>query len=301
MGLHRALANGFAGLANGFAGLAIGFAFLAAAGCGGLSDGREYTLQGQVLSVAADHTEATIKHEDIKGLMKAMTMPYKVRDARQLAGLKPGDLITSTLVVVSNDAYLKDVKRVGEAPLEKTSGETAPASSGFELLKPGEAVPNAPFLDQDGKTHDFTYFKKTNAVATFIYTRCPLPTFCPLMDRHFATIQGTLKSDPSLKRVHLVSMSFDPLTDTPAVLKKHAMELGADPEYWTFLTGDRDVIDRFAMRFGVSVSREMNDPLNITHTLRTAIIDAKGNFVKAYAGNEWTPEQVLTDLRHVEK
>jgi protein SCO1/2 len=121
------------------------------------------------------------------------------------------------------------------------------------------------------------------------------------MDRHFATIQGTLKSDPSLKHVHLISVSFDPLTDTPAVLKKHAMELGADPEYWTFLTGDRDVIDQFAMRFGVSVSREMNDPLNITHTLRTAIIDAKGNFVKAYAGNEWTPEQVLTDLRHVEQ
>jgi protein SCO1 len=277
--------------------LAIGFALLAAAGCGGQSDGREYTLQGQILSVAADHMEANIKHEDIKGLMKAMTMPYKVRDARQLAGLKPGDLITSTLVVVSNDAYLKDVKRVGEAPVE----ETASASSGFELLKPGEAVPAALFLDQDGTPRDFASFKESIVVVTFIYTRCPMPTFCPLMDRHFAAIQGKLKTDPSLKHVHLVSVSFDPLTDTPAVLKTHATELGADPEYWTFLTGDRDVIDQFAMRFGVSIARETNDPLNITHTLRTAIIDARGNLVKAYAGNEWTPEQVLTDLRHVEK
>src|SRR5580692_11741699 len=140
MGLHKALA--------------IGLALLAAAGCGGPSDGREYTLQGQILSVAADHTEASIKHEDIKGLMKAMTMPYKVRDARQLAGLKPGDLITSTLVVISNDAYLTDVKKVGEAPLE----ETPSASSGFELLKPGEAVPAALFLDQDGKPRDFASF-----------------------------------------------------------------------------------------------------------------------------------------------
>jgi protein SCO1/2 len=287
MGLHKALA--------------IGFALLAAAGCSGPSDGREYTLQGQILSVAADHTEASIKHEDIKGLMKAMTMPYKVRDARQLAGLKPGDLITSTLVVVSNDAYLKDVKRVGEAPLEKTPGEASSASSGFELLKPGEAVPTVPFLDQDGKPRDFASFKESIVVVTFIYTRCPMPTFCPLMDQHFATIQGKLKTDPSLTHVHLVSVSFDPLTDTPAVLKNHATALGADPEYWTFLTGDRDAIDQFAMRFGVAVSREMNDPLTITHTLRTAIIDAKGNFVKAYAGNEWTPEQVLADLRHVGK
>jgi protein SCO1 len=286
MGLHRALG--------------IGFALVVAAGCGS-SDGREYTLQGQILSVAADHKEASIKHEDIKGLMKGMTMPYKVRDARQLADLKPGDLITSTLVVVSNDAYLKDVKRVGEAPLEKTPGEAPSAASGFELLKPGEAVPNAPFLDQDGKPRDFASFKSSIVVVTFIYTRCPMPTFCPLMDRHFASIQGKLKTDPSLKHVHLISVSFDPLTDTPAVLKKHATELGADPKYWTFLTGDRDVIDQFAMCFGVSVSRAMNDQLNITHNLRTAIIDAKGALVKAYTGNEWTPEQVLTDLRHVEK
>ena len=64
--------------------LGIGFALAAAAGCSGLSDSREYTLQGQILSVAADHTEATIKHEDIKGFMPGMTMPYKVRDALSL-------------------------------------------------------------------------------------------------------------------------------------------------------------------------------------------------------------------------
>jgi protein SCO1 len=281
--------------------LGIGFALAAAAGCGGRSDSREYTLQGQILSVAADHMEANIKHEDIKGFMPGMTMPYKVRDPRQFADLKPGDLITSTLVVVSNDAYLKDVKRVGEAPLEKTPGEAPSASSGFELLKKGGAVPNATFVDQDGKERDFASFKGSIAIVTFIYTSCPMPTFCPLMDRHFATIQTRLKTDPSLEHVHLISVSFDPLTDTPAVLKKHATELGADPKYWTFLTGDRDTIDQFAMRFGVSVSRDMNDPLNITHNLRTAIVDARGGFVKAYTGNEWMPEQVLADLGHVEQ
>src|SRR5579862_2874473 len=143
--------------------LGIGLA-LAASGCGWPSDHREYTLQGQILSVAADHKEANIKHEDIKGLMPGMTMPYKVRDAQQLADLKPGDLITSTLVVASNDAYLTDVKKVGEAPLEKAPGEAPPASSGFELLKPGEAVPAAAFIDQDGRPRDFASFKKSIVV-----------------------------------------------------------------------------------------------------------------------------------------
>jgi len=95
---------------------------VAAIACGGGGDGREYTLQGQILSIAPDHMQAEIKHEEIKGFMSAMTMSYKVREAAEFANLKPGDLITSTLVVVGNDTYLKDVKKVGEAPLEKGAG-----------------------------------------------------------------------------------------------------------------------------------------------------------------------------------
>jgi protein SCO1/2 len=276
-------------------------AVAAAAGfiaCGG-SDRREYTLQGQILTVAADHMEANIKHEDIPGFMPAMTMPYKVRDAQELAALQPGDLITSTLVVVSNDAYLKDVKKVGSAPLEKPADAAPSASSGFEMIKPGEAVPNVTFVDQDGKTRDFASFAPATTVLTFIYTKCPMPTFCPLMDRHFAAIQKALKSEPALKNVHLVSVSFDPLTDTPPVLKKHAETLGADPARWTFVTGDRDEIDKFAMRFGVSIARDLNYPIDIAHNLHTAIVDGQGRLVKAYTGNEWTPEQVLTDLRQL--
>src|SRR5258705_10121427 len=103
---------------------------VAATACSGTPGGHEYTLQGQILSVNADRTEANIKHEDIKGFMPAMTMPYHVREARELSGLRPGDLITSTLVVVSNDAYLKDVKKVGDAPLEKAPEDVFKASSG---------------------------------------------------------------------------------------------------------------------------------------------------------------------------
>jgi protein SCO1/2 len=278
--------------------LAIALSLLVGA-CAGPPDQRQYTLQGQVLSVAADRREANIKHEEIKGFMPAMTMPYKAAEGQQFENVAAGDLITATLVVVSNGAYLKDVKKVGEAPLEKAPQAAPSASSGFELLNPGEVVPNAQFVDQDGKTRDLASFRSSTLVVTFIYTRCPIPTFCPLMDRHFVAIQSKIKAEPTLRNVHLVSVSFDPLADTPPVLKKHAATLGADPKYWTFLTGQRDEIDKFASRFGVAVTREMNDPLNITHNLRTAIVDAKGALVKTYTGNEWTPDQVLADLRQV--
>ena len=268
---------------------------LASAACG--SNDREYTLQGQILSIEPDHMQANIKHEEIKGFMAAMTMPYKVRDAKELAALKPGDLINSTLVVVSNDAYLKDVKKVGEAPLAASASPAPAASSGFELLKPGEPVPDVPMLDQDGRKTSISSFKGQTVVLTFIYTQCPLPTFCPLMDRHFVTIQERLKADPALAKVHLATVSFDPVTDTPPVLKKHAQQLGADLRRWTFLTGDRDDIDKFASRFGVTISRDMSDPKNIAHNLRTAIIDPDGKLKKTYTGNEWTPDQILADLK----
>ena len=274
---------------------------LAAAACAPAQPKSSYTLQGQILAVDAPRKTLNIKHGDIKGLMPAMTMPYTVRDAALLKDLAAGDLIDATLVVESNDAYLSAIRKTGRAPLEAPPAE-APmpaASSGFELLKEGETAPDAPFVDQDAKRLRFSRFKGTPVVMTFIYTKCPLPNFCPLMDRHFADIQRTLKSDPALAHVHLVTVSFDPARDSPAVLKAHAKELGADFTRWTFLTGDRDDIDRFAARFGVSVSRALNDPRDITHNLRTVILDADERLMKTYTGNEWTPQQVIADLKQL--
>jgi len=268
---------------------------LGGSACG--SSDREYRLQGQILSIEPNRMQANIKHEEIKGFMAAMTMPYKVRDAKEFADLKPGDLINSTLVVVSNDAYLKNVKKVGEAPLAAPAAAPPSATSGFELLKPGEAVPEVPMIDQDGRKTSVASLKGQTVVLTFIYTQCPLPTFCPLMDRHFVTIQERLKADPALSKVHLATVSFDPITDTPPVLKKHAQQLGADLTRWTLFTGDRDDIDRFASRFGVTIGRDPSDPKNITHNLRTVIIDPDGRLKKTYTGNEWTPDQILADLK----
>jgi protein SCO1/2 len=271
---------------------------LSAVACGSKQpDSREYQLQGQVLTLNADHTEANIKHEDIKDFMPAMTMPYKVRDAKQYEGLVPGDLINAKLVVLSNDAYLTDVKKVGNAPLEKMPEDKTVASSGFELLKDGAHIPDEfTFVDQDGKKVNLQSFHGKAVALTFTYTSCPMPTFCPLMDRNFATMQEKIKADPAFKG-HLISVSIDPLTDTPPVLKKHAAKLGADPEVWTFLTGDRDDIDKFAARFGLTTTRAENDQRDITHTLRTVIIDRKGNLVKTFVGNEWKPDQVFADMQ----
>jgi len=142
-----------------------------------------------------------------------------------------------------------------------------------------------------------TKWRSIIVVLTFIYTRCPLPTFCPMMDRHFVTLQEHMKSDPTLRKVHLVTISFDPTRDTPAVLRAHARELMADLRTWTFLTGKPQAIDDFSAKFGVFVVRNPNDDRDITHNLRTAVIGPDGVVRKIYTGNEWTPDDILADLK----
>ena len=260
------------------------------------ADSREYTLKGQVLSVAEDRKEANIKHEEISGFMPAMTMPYKVRDAKEMATVVPGDLISATLIVESNDAYITDVKKVGQAPIEATPEPIQLASSGVELLQPGQPAPATTLVDQEGKKRKIAEFSGQAVVLTFIYTSCPLPTFCPLMDRNFMALQERIKADPAL-RVRLLTVSFDPDTDTPPVLKRHGQKLGFDPRVWTFATGDPDEIREFSGRFGVSVGRPASDQRDIIHNLRTAILDRSGNLVKVYTGNEWTAADVIADIK----
>ncbi len=267
------------------------------------SDQRSFELRGQVQSITPDRQEAMVKHGEIKGLMPAMTMPYRFKTKSELDALKPGDLIDGRLVIVSNDAFLSDVRKTGEAPLEKTPAETLVTSSTLDkaksLLQPGETVPDGEFVSQSGRKETMQSFRGSTVVLTFIYTRCPLPTFCPMMDRHFVTLQEHMKTDPALKKVHLVTVSFDPVRDTPAVLRAHAKELMADLSTWTFLTGKPQAIDDFASKFGVFVVRNPNDERDITHNLRTAVIGPDGVIKKIYTGNEWTPEDILMDLKPV--
>src|SRR5436189_1696462 len=109
-------------------------------------DQHTYALQGQVQSITSDRQEAIVKHGEIKGLMPAMTMPYRFKTKTELDALKPGDVIAGTLIIVSNDAFLTGVRKTGEAPIEKPPAETLVTGSTLDrarqLLQPGDAVPD---------------------------------------------------------------------------------------------------------------------------------------------------------------
>ena len=260
-----------------------------ACACSTAPEGRRHSLTGQVLAVHAERDEVLLRHDDIPGFMPAMVMPFPVRNERLLQGLQPGDLVKGLLVVSDEAARLEALERTGFRPLP---AEAAAVSEG--ALAPGSDVPDVRLLDSEGRERRLSSWRGRALALTFIFTRCPLPEFCPAMDRRFAELADLVRSDPGLRgSVLLVLISFDPAFDTPEVLRRHARRLEADPETWVFATGEAKDVEAFGEAFGLSVAREGG----ITHTLRTAVVDASGRLVKVYRGADWTPADLARELR----
>jgi len=266
---------------------------------------RTYPLRGQILAIGGPprpdgRREITVKHEDIPNFMPAMTMGYSVKEPPSIDGLQPGDLVTATLVFDQRhgDMYLGNLKRTGHADLPAG----AHAVRIMDVMNPGDEVPDDPLQDQAGATRKLSDWRGRALAVTFVYTRCPVPDLCPLMDRRFGELQRAIAADARLRdRVHLVSVSFDPVHDTLAVVQAHAKTRGADPRTWSYLTGPPAAIDHFTSRFGVSAiadaDADTDTAQSFTHNLRTAVIDRKGRLVTIHSGNDWTVETLLADLR----
>jgi protein SCO1/2 len=263
------------------------------AACSQQPPARQYELKGQILGIDTARNEVLIRHGAITGFMPAMTMPFPVKDAGLLSGKEPGDLVTATLVVTDLSAHLSSLTRTGHAPIEAPP----PTPEGPRVLVPGEPVADATLVDEMGKPHPFSAFKGHRVAVTFIYTRCPLPEFCPLMDRHFAAIQKQLENAQDLRDVRLVSVTLDPEFDTPAVLSGHAERLKADPNLWTFLTGTPADVAAFAQQFGIFTERDLGTGANLTHNLRTAVVGVDGRLASVHSGNDWTPADLVADLK----
>ncbi|MEO8679396.1 MAG: copper-binding protein [Vicinamibacterales bacterium] len=271
-------------------------ALILTAACTRAPEARTYALQGQILAVKPETREVLVKHEDIPGFMPAMTMAYTVKDAALLKDRQPGDLISATLKVSSELAWLSAITKVGAAPLPDDAPDKIPVAAGVTPLKPGDAVPATSLLDQDLRQLSLANWKGSAVAVTFIYTRCPLPQYCPLLDRRFAEVQQAISGDPALRgHTRLLSVSFDPANDQAAVLSAHAKKLGADAAIWRFATAPEDVVDRFAATFGVNVIREKDG--TITHNLRTAVIDPSGLVVALHDDNNWTAAQLVDELK----
>jgi protein SCO1 len=267
-------------------------------GCGAAPahEFRQYELQGQILAIKPETSEVLIRHGDIRGFMPGMTMPFQVRDRALLEGKTEGDLVTATLVVEPDEAWLSAISKTGSAPVDAPAA--IPAAAFVQPLKAGDPVPDTMLTDHHGKRLSLADWKGSAIAVTFMYVRCPLPQFCPLLDRRFAEMQRLIAADAWLRgRARLLSVSFDPDADTVERLAAHAAKHSADAEVWRFATAERQVVDRFAASFGVNVIRERD--ATITHNMRTAVIAPDGRVARIFEGSEWTARDAAAEMQRV--
>jgi protein SCO1/2 len=264
---------------------------------------KRYELKGKVVSVEKDKRLVTVAHEEIKGYMGSMVMPFTVKDDWVFEiPLVSGDQITATLVVDGSAAWLEEVV-IAKESTETTSARTA---DGLAEPKAGDEVPNYDLTNQDGKTVRIKDYRGKTLVLTFIYTRCPMPEQCTLMSNNFAIIDQELQKQPDLyARTHLLSISFDPDYDTPKVLRSYgAAHTGRYSDetfqHWEFATGTKDEVKGLAQFFGLRYYHDTTGGEDqVIHSLRTAVIGPDGKVFKVYRENKWKPEEILNDFTSI--
>jgi len=251
-----------------------------------------YQVKGVVREVNPPENSLTIEHEDIPGFMPAMTMSFAVKDPTLLQEVAAGDRVKFQLAVTETDSWIASIVKIPGL----TQPFTASAkSSDASALEPGQVVPNFTLTDQSGQTIQLLDYRGHVVVVTFIFTRCPLPNYCPLMSRNFSVLQRELQHQFPGK-VHLLSISFDPAHDTPAVLKEYAENFGADPKDWTFATGTPAQIEYVATLFGLTYEMQGG---SITHNLRTALINPNGRLEHVWKSNAWQPAEVTSMIQGI--
>ena len=257
---------------------------------------QRYSVRGLILKLDPAHNSIVISSDAIPGYMDAMSMPYTIRDSKQLEGLKPGMLVDFALVVQQTSSYVENIhvhKYQGLEPdplaarrLKLLNQVVNPSQTKPIVI--GESVPDFVLVDQNRDRVTLSKFSGKVVALNFVYTRCALPNFCFRSSNNFGILQRRFRNRLGRDLV-LLTITFDPAHDDPEVLAKYAGTWKADPRNWHFLTGSANDVHRICELFGEDF---FQDEGLMNHSLHTAIIDRKGKLVANLEGNEFSAQQL---------
>ena len=247
-----------------------------------------HTTTGLVLKVDRPGATVTISHDAFPGFMDAMAMPFDLQGAARNVKIAAGDRVRLRLAIKGGRSWLDRLEVLSATPVDAglLQSPAVPA-----LVPVGAEIPNFDLVDQGGAGVSLESLKGKVVAVTFIYTRCPLPDYCPRMVENFRAIRSRFAARMDRDLV-LLTISFDPKYDTPQRLTAYAAANRAGGPGWHFLTGDSARIERVCNAFGIQYWAEEG---LITHSLQTAVIDRDGRLAATVEGKDFTPQQ-LGDL-----
>jgi protein SCO1/2 len=233
-----------------------------------------FTATGVVRELKADDRTVVIKHEPIPNYMDAMTMPFKVKEPGELAGLRTGDTIRFCLKVTDTESWIERISRTGKTSSEESKPTSAPAAE-VRTAKPRHPLLDYPFTNELGQAVRLGDFRGQALAITFFFTRCPIPDYCPRLSKNFEEAsQKLIAMTGGPTNWHFLSVTFDPDTDSPSVLRAYGERYQYNPKHWSFLTGPVEKINELASASDVKFESASGF---INHNFRTLIIDAAGH------------------------
>lgn len=264
------------------------------------SAAQRYPVTGMVVAVDRASHSFTASIQAIPGYMRAMTMPFEVRETKELDGLVPGAIVEFTLRVEERSSHAEGIRVVRYQNVEqdpftasrlKLLTDLVAGARAVKSLAVGETVPDFTLTDQKRRPVKLSDLGGKVVAINFIYTRCALPNFCLRLANNFGVLQKRFQRQLGRDLV-LLTVTFDPVHDTPEVLAKYAEQWKADSGSWRFLTGPAADIQRVCGLFGVYA---FPDEGLMDHSLHTVVIDRKGKLIANIEGNQFTAAQ-LGDL-----
>ncbi len=222
---------------------------------------------GIVREVRADLKQVVLEHEDIPGLMPAMTMSFDVPDVALLSTLSAGQKIRFRVTYTGQSYRVIGVEKLGSAG--DAGASSGPTFAG--AVAETEVAPPFRLTDQDGRPLALEDLRGKTVVLDFIFTSCTGP--CPVLTGLQVDVQRALPPAQRAK-THFVSITLDPERDTPAVLRAYALKRGADLSGWSFLTGSPSDVEAVLTRYGIAVIRKAGE--EPAHLVATFVIDPAG-------------------------
>lgn len=234
-----------------------------------------------------------IDHEEIPGFMPRMIMPFRALDPKEFETLEPGMVVTFDYHVEAHESWVTGVKITGEKGAI-TYEEDKPA--GDKLISTGDAFPDYAFRDETGKEVHLANYRGLPVAITFVFSRCPVPEYCPRMMSHFAAVLEKLKTTPDAPAdFRLLTISFDHEFDTPEVMRAWGAAFGhREGLPWSLLsTPDKKVIDDISTRTGLRFGTVNG---TIQHNLRTLVLNPDGTLRRLFMDENWTVDEMVAEL-----
>jgi protein SCO1/2 len=262
------------------------------------AEAKRYNLKGTIVAVDKAKKKATIKHDEIPGYMEAMTMDFPIKDDWVWDDLTKDSEIRAELVVDKDGYWLE---KIGIIAAPNPNQPAPPVNENFVQI--GKEVPDFTLTNQDGKRFSLKDYRGKALAITFIYARCPLPNYCILMSKNFSDLANQLHDNAEMRdKIRLLSVSFDPATDTPEKLKQYGLgylgkDSKADFTVWQLAVGSEKEVKEVADFFGLFYKVDEQDKEQFNHSLRTAVIAPDGKVTKIFSGNEWTPNDLLREMQ----